>query len=166
MDQATVTLSLSIVGTSVALVLAAIRVCEFFRDRRPKLSVVARLTSCEVEGNDMIVLNNSKVPANIYYFDLVWAKQGFLGKNVGLGRRFLNEQDPLGGDPCDITVPPHQQYSLNFSEQNHFGWRSEDDLYLRLSLVGRRSPLWLWVSGPRKARRRPPTHAIECDDVI
>jgi hypothetical protein len=67
MDQATVTLWLSIVGTSVALVLAAIRVCEFFRDRRPKLSVVARLTSYEVEGNDLILLNSSKVPANLLF---------------------------------------------------------------------------------------------------
>ena len=121
MDQATVTLWLSIVGTSVALVLAAIRVCEFFRDRRPKLSVVARLTSYEVEGNDLILLNTSKVTANIYYFDLVWAKRSFLGKNVGLGRRLMRERDPPEGDTCDITVPPHQQYSLNFREENHFG---------------------------------------------
>jgi hypothetical protein len=88
MHQATTTLWLSIVGTSVASVLAAIRGYEFFRDRRPRLSVVTRLTTSEQEGNDLILLNNSRVPANIYYFDLVWAKPGFLGKNVGLGRRF------------------------------------------------------------------------------
>ena len=68
MDQATVTLWLSIVGTSVAIVLAGIRGYEFFRDRRPKLSVVVRLTSCEEEGNDLTLLNSSKVPANFYYY--------------------------------------------------------------------------------------------------
>jgi hypothetical protein len=71
MDQASVTLWLSIVGTSVAVVLAVVRGYEFFRDRRPKLSVVARLTSCEEEGHNLILLNNSKVLANIYWFDLV-----------------------------------------------------------------------------------------------
>jgi len=81
MDQVTTTLWLSIVGTLVAIVLAAIRGYEFLRDRRPKLSVIARLTTSEEEGNDLILLNNSKMPANIYYFDLVLAKRSLLGKN-------------------------------------------------------------------------------------
>ena len=169
MDQATVTFWLSIAGTCVAIVLAGIRGYEFFRDRRPKLSVIACLTSNEEIGNDLILLNSSKVPANIYYFDLVWAKRSFLGKNVGLGRRLLWEHYSLDGDTCDITVPPHEQTSLNFSGENHFGWPREDDLYLRLSLIGRHSPLWLWVSGLCKAwrrPRRPSTSAIEWDEVV
>ena len=77
----------------------------------------------------------------------------------------MRERDPLEGDTCDITVPPHQQYSLNFREENHFGWHGEDELYLRLSLVGRRSPLWLWVTGPCKSRGHRAMHAIKADEV-
>jgi hypothetical protein len=109
MDQATTTLWLSIVGTSVAIVLAAIRGYEFFR-----------------------------------------AKRSLLGKNFKLGRRFLRTEFSLEDVVCDITVPPHGQRTLNFSEGDYFAWGAslKFDLYLRLWLVGRRFPLWLWVTGP------------------
>jgi hypothetical protein len=155
MDQVYFTFWLSIFGTAVSTVLACVRGYEFFRDRRPKLSLISRLCSWDELGNDLVLLNSSKIPANIYYYELVWAKRSFLGKNIKLGRRILSKHSPLEEDLCDITVPPHQQATLNFSEQNHFGTISEHDLYLRLSLVGRRSPLWLWVLGRNKPRLEP-----------
>jgi len=99
MDQATASFWLSIFSTAVSTVLVGVRGYEFFRDRRPKLSMVACLTSCEEIGNDLTLLNISKVPAKIYYYDLVWAKRSFLGKNVKLGRRVLRTYSPLEDKP-------------------------------------------------------------------
>jgi hypothetical protein len=98
----------------------------------------ARLTEGEEGGgNDLILLNNSKIPANIYHFELVSAKRSLLGKNFKLGRRFLGTEFSLEDVVCDITVPPHGQRTLNFSEQDHFAWgaRLKFELYLRLWLV-------------------------------
>jgi hypothetical protein len=39
-----------------------------------------------------------------------------------------------------------------FREENHFDWgvSLKQDIYLKLWLVGRASPVWLWITGPEK----------------
>ena len=141
-------MDLNTVGSLVAFGLAFLKLLEFFRDRKPTLAVVAMLRGIADVGNDLILTNSSKVPASIYYFELVWAKRSPLGKDIALGRKELRTEFTLEDGPCNITVDGYSTYLLNFSNEHHFDWGT-DDLYIKLSLVGREKPLWIWVVGPR-----------------
>jgi hypothetical protein len=149
MDRELITLWLSIGGFFLALCLAIIRMIEFFRDRAPRLRIVTRLTSDEQEGNDIILLNASTIPANVYQLDLVWAKLGPFGKNCGVGRRVIRSEYS-DDNFANVTVPSHSQHPLNFRQGEHFAWGAgiNDNLYLRIWLVGADTPLWFWVTGP------------------
>jgi hypothetical protein len=138
-------------GLVLAAPLAGLRIYEFFKDRAPRLSVLVELSDDANTGNTITLLNASKIPANILYFDLIWVQRGPFGKNIRLGRKITRENEPLEGETCNITVGPHSQRALVFAEQDHFGWGAalSEDIYLRLWLIGRRSPRWFWVTGPR-----------------
>jgi hypothetical protein len=152
MDLAPISSWLGIIGGVLAIPLFILRVFEFRRDRRPSLSVTTILRSHVEEGNDVTLLNSSKMPASIYSLDLVWAKRGWLGKNSSLGRRVIRTEYHLEDSRANITVPANGAHNLNFSEDSHFTWgRSiEHDLYLRLWMVGQKGAVWLWITGPSK----------------
>ena len=159
MDQATATFWLGTVGGwSMAFVMMLIRAYEFYRDRRPKLSLVVSLTSAQEEGNTITLLNASKVPANLWNYSLAWVKPGFFRRHIPLLRRVEHEESPFDFENCNITVEPYAQCSLNFSEGDHFSWghKMTHDIYLKLWMVGRRShsPKWLWVTGPARLMKR------------
>jgi hypothetical protein len=139
---------IAIAGFVLAVALAVLRLFEYFRDRRPRLRIVVNLTSSAEIGNDIVLLNASKVPAGIWAMDLVWVKAGFFGKRHSLFRKVINnEYSP--DDYCNITVGAHSQHTLSFSEQNHFAWgdHASGDLYLRLWLIGSLRPKWFFVTG-------------------
>lgn len=48
---------------------------------------------------------------------------------------------------ADVKVDGYSTATLNFSDQDHFEWgpKTENDLYLKVSIVGRKRPLWFWV---------------------
>jgi hypothetical protein len=48
------------------------------------------------------------------------------------------------------VIAPHSTHPLGFKEEYHFDWgvRLKQDIYLRLWLVGRNGPIWLWITGP------------------
>jgi hypothetical protein len=62
-----VQIDLNTAGSLVAFGLAILKVLEFFRDRKPKLSLEVILRGHQELGNDLLIINSSKVPACIYY---------------------------------------------------------------------------------------------------
>lgn len=138
-------------GSYVALGLAALKVAEFFRDRRPKVSVVRMLRGSSEVGNDLLLTNASKVPAAIYYYELIWLEPSLLTKYLGLRRKRVSYEFTLADELCNISIDGHSHEILNFSDQDHFDWGPDltNDLYLSISMVGRRRPLWLWIAGPK-----------------
>jgi hypothetical protein len=100
---------IAIYSASLATVLGLIRVYEFVVDRRPTLKAIAELTSSDEIGNTIRVVNSSKNPANIYYFELVWVKPT-RRPIAPWFRKVEREDSPLNGDGCDITIGPHSQY--------------------------------------------------------
>jgi len=146
---------LSLYGAILATGLAVFRVWELYRDRRPNLRLVAGLTSDPHEGHSLTLLNASKIPAGIWCYDLVWTKAGPLRRRLPIGIRVEHEESPLGHDTCNIKVEAHGQYSLEFRGLDYFPWdgrhgQTRWHVYLRLWLVGRRRPIWLWVTGPNR----------------
>jgi len=154
MNRADISFWLSIIGTTVAVALAIIKGYEFFQGVRPRIKASVTLTGSEEVGNTVVLLNKSSIPANLAYFDLAWIERKFLfGWPVPFTRRVVMTDSPI--DPPDgyyVTIPPHDTHTLSFTEENHFGWGGDlkTDIFLRLWLIGRRSPIWVWLTGPHR----------------
>jgi hypothetical protein len=154
MDRATISFWLSIVGTTVAVVLAIIKGYEFFSDLRPRIKASVTLTGSEEIGNTIVLLNKSSIPANTSYFDLAWVeRRSLFGWPIPFTRRVIADSSPI--DPPDgyhVTIAPHDTHVLSFTEENHFDWGGDlkQDIYLRLWLIGHRWPIWIWIIGPRE----------------
>ncbi|MCC6467853.1 MAG: hypothetical protein IT563_05995 [Alphaproteobacteria bacterium] len=150
MNQATATFALSVFGAFTATALAVIRIYEFVQDRRLRLDLVAALNTDEQIGHKLVLLNASKTPTNAHYMDLVWVERRWFTRLVPAMGRVVSVEWCPDGEPCNVTVPANSQRTLTFDQADHFSWGAgiEHDLYLRLWLVGRHSPKWLWVTGP------------------
>ena len=156
MDRGDVSFWLSIASFATSTVLAIIKGVEFYGARRITITADARLTSSEDIGNTIVLLNKSDIPATISYFELAWTeRRSIFGWNIPFTRKVVKTESPLDPpDGYDETVPPHETHSLWFREEYHFDWGPslEQDIYLKLWLVGRTSPIWLWITGPGKYR--------------
>jgi len=152
MDQASVTLWLSIIGAITAVILATIRIYEFFSARRIRFRVSTTLISDPGMGNTILLLNASSLPAHIHSFDLAWVeKRKVLGLNVPMTRKVVKDESPI--EPWDVynlTIPPHGSHKFVFREADHFDWGKnlKQAIYLRLYVIGRETPIWLWITGP------------------
>lgn len=153
MDRADISFWLSIAGFATSSILAVIKGVEFYGSRRVTFSAETRLTSSEQYGNTIVLLNKSNIPATISYFELAWTEQrSLLGCRIPLTRKVIYTESPIDPpDGYDATVPPHTTHSLLFREENHFDWgvSLKQDIYLKLWLVGRGSPIWLWITVPK-----------------
>jgi hypothetical protein len=138
-------------GSYVALGLAGLKVLEFSRDRKPKIYVEKIFRGVADLGHDLILLNSSKVPANVYYYDLIWVKPSFLTKCFGFRRKIVSHEFSMEDNTCDIRIDGQSQAVINFSDERYFatGAAVKDDLYLKMFMAGRRRPLWIWITGPR-----------------
>jgi hypothetical protein len=126
---------------------------EFHSSRRANFTADIRLTGSEQVGNTIVLLNKSGVPATISYFELVWLeRRRLLGCRVPFLWKVvetLSTIDPPDG--YDETVIPQAVHSLWFGEEYHFDWGKhlKQDIYLKLWLVGRGSPIRIWITGPK-----------------
>jgi hypothetical protein len=151
MDEKTATFWLSIWGAALATVLAIMKGFEFYKSQRLSFKSTAQLTSSDEIGNTIIILNNSGIAATIHYFDLVWTDRlSLFGWRVPFTRKVVDDSSPLDGDSYSVTLPPHSTLPLLFSEGDHFKWGAglKHNIYLRIWVIGRRAPVWLWVTGP------------------
>ena len=134
-------------GAGLASRLGLLRVVEFWRDHRPRLRTSFIWRGDPEAGNDVLFINDSKVPASIYGFHLVWAEPRLFRPPVEQRTIF-----DLEDDFADITVPPHGMKRLTFSEADHFSSSAPPNLpgvrlYAKLWLVGRGNPLWIAIEG-------------------
>jgi hypothetical protein len=154
MDQVTVTFWLSILGAVTATILAILKGIEFYRAQRLSFCVSVRLTGSEEVGNAIVLLNKSSIPATISYFDLAWVeRRSLFGWPIPFTRKVLRDWSPVfPPDSYDKTIAPHGTHHLSFTENDHFdwSWKLRQDIYLRLWLIGRNSPIWIWITGPQK----------------
>jgi len=151
---------LGIAAFAISLVLAILKGIEFYGSRRASFTASVRLTGSEEIGNTIVLLNKSNIPATISYFDLVWVKRRSLfGCPVPFTREISYQESLIDpSDSYDETVPPHGVHALVFADESHFAWgyHIRQNIYLRLWLIGRRQPIWIWVTGPSKHRRHHP----------
>jgi hypothetical protein len=157
MDRADISFWLSIAGFATSIVLAIIKGVEFYSSRKISFTADTRFTGSYQIGNTIVLLNKSNFPATISYFELAWTdRRSFAGLSVPFTRKVIQTDSPVDPvDGCEMTVAPHGVRSLLFNEENHFDWGHgvKQDIYLKLWLVGRGSPIWLWITGP--SRRFP-----------
>jgi hypothetical protein len=153
MDRANITFWLSIAGFATSSILAIIKGLEFYSSRRAAFTADVRLTSSQEVGNTIVLLNKSGIPATISYFELVWMeRRRLLGWPVPFLWKVIQTESPIDPpDGYDETVAPHAVHSLWFNEEYHFDWEGDlkQDIYLKLWLVGRGSPIWIWITGPK-----------------
>jgi hypothetical protein len=151
MDRTDVSFWLSIIGTTVAVALAIIRGYEFFSGLRPRIKTSVTLTGSEEVGHTVVLLNKSNIPVSTAYFDLVWtARRSLFGVPIPFTRRVDMLSSPI--EPPDgyyVTIGAHDTHTLGFAGEDHFEWDDKRDIYLRLWLIGRSSPIWLLVSRRR-----------------
>jgi hypothetical protein len=154
MDRADVAFWISIVGATVAVGLAMIKVYEFVSGILVRITAEPWLTSSEDIGNTIVLLNKSSVPVCISYFDLVWIQpRSLFGWNIPFTWKVVSEDSPIEASiGYHQSIPAHGTHSLDFSDQDHFDWGDhlKQDIYLRLSLTGRHSPLWFRIWRARK----------------
>lgn len=108
-------MDITTVGAYVALGLAVLKVIEFFRDRNPKLSLQPLLRGSAEIGNDLLLFNASKVPARVYYYELIWVKPKRLTRVLGLRREEIGREFSLEDNTADITIDGLSLAELNFS---------------------------------------------------
>lgn len=93
---------------AISGILALIRIHEFVRSLPLGLSIKPTLRSDPEMGNDILVLNASSNPVNIYYLDLAWVERRWSGWNLPAFRKVVESTSPLDVDYCDITIPPER----------------------------------------------------------
>jgi hypothetical protein len=144
-------MSSGVIALVISLVLAGVRIYEFADERRSKLRILSSLTSLSEIGNTITLLNASKTPINIWSYGLAWVKPTIFSRYLAFCRKPEEEMSPFDYDGCNITVEPHSQSSITFADADHFDWGSKlkYDIYLKLWTVGRRSPVWFFVTGPK-----------------
>jgi hypothetical protein len=144
----------SIVGATVAIGLAMIKVYEFVSGLLVRVTAESWLTASEDIGNTIVLLNKSSVPVHISFFDLVWVVQRSLfGWEIPFTRKIVSKESPVEASiGYHETIPAHGTHSLSFTDQDQFDWGTDQkqDIYLRLSLTGRRSPIWLLIWRAKK----------------
>jgi hypothetical protein len=147
---------LSAYAAALSTFLGVLRCIEFFLDRRPKISAYTALTSLPEIGNTITLVNTSKTPANIYWFELVWVKPGVLYRFVPFLRRVESSETPLTDQYADIAIGAHSRYDLVFDEDEHFDWGVglTSDIYLKISIAARRFPVWFLVAKAGGRRHR------------
>ena len=152
MKHEDITFWLSVFGALGSFVLGSMKAYEFFSADRIKLKLTVSLTSLPRMGNKITILNQSKIPVNTHYFDLAWVKgRSIFGLPIPFTRKVVSEDLPIEpGDSYEVVIAPHQTITLEFTGADHFNWgaKVEEDIYLRLWLVGSNGPRWLWVTGP------------------
>jgi hypothetical protein len=137
---------LAVWGAVLATFLGIFRAYEFWRDRRPRLQTSYIWRGHAATGHDLLLINDSKVPASIYSLHLVWADPKPFQQPVEHSTAFDNEDDFVR-----IVVPPHGTERLTFSEADYFPTRPPREhpnarLYAKLRLVGWSQPLWVPIT--------------------
>lgn len=146
MQQDMLSMALAIWGAILSTGLAAIKAWEVWR-QRIRLTTSYSFASDPDEGNDVIIENPSNTPVMISYWELLWVRRKCVRTTINYGE-FPDE------GYCNITVGPHSRHVLSFKDQHHFMQghpaARKGKLYLRLHVVGRRRPVWLYVYNPDK----------------
>ena len=137
---------LALWGASVATALGLLRVFEFWRDRRPRLQTSYIWRGDPETGNDLLLINDSKVPASIYNLHLVWAVQRRLRAPIERASEFDTEDDFF-----QVLIPPHSAEKITFADARHFAQKPRKGLegsrlYAKVWLVGRKAPLYVPVT--------------------
>lgn len=134
-------------GAMLSTLLAVVRIWETRREGL-RLSASYGFHSDPDEGNEVIVLNTSKLPVMVSYWELVWGHYSW-------GRFIIDEEEwkfPLTPEDMDFTVPPHSKHALRFVGGEHFEWGPSSSkrgkIYLRLHIVGRHRRVTLLVYDP------------------
>jgi hypothetical protein len=157
-ERADVSFWLSIMGFATSIILAIIKGIEFYNARHISISVDSGFTSDEGIGNTLTLLNRSSTPITISYYELAWVeRRKLLGITVPFTQRVTYSETPLDPvDGCQIGMPPHATHSLAFTDEYHFDWGGclKQAIYLKIWLVGRRAPIWRWITGPGPRRPR------------
>lgn len=141
--------SASAYAALLATILGVLRVVEFYLDRRPKIIALVSLTSLPELGNTIALINKSKTPANIYYYELVWATPGYIQRYLPFFRKIGSTESPFTHEYADITIGPHARYDLTFTDEYHFDWGAslKNDIYLKIWIAGHRRPAWFLAAG-------------------
>jgi hypothetical protein len=97
----------------VSTMLGVLRLFEFFLDRRPKIIALASLTGLPELGNTVTLVNKSKSPAFLYYYELVWAKPGLIQRlSPYFLKRVVSTESPITHEHADITIGAHAKYMI------------------------------------------------------
>lgn len=153
MDLATL---LTQIGAATGFITFVFKGVEFFRDRRPSLRISPHFTSDPERGNTILILNSSKIPTTINYYQLEALPPSRLAR-WHIWRRFpagfSHVEFTLEADHAKVEVPAHGQAALVFDQQDHFRWsRRDDDLYLRIWTSGRARPYSFLVAKADKPK--------------
>lgn len=137
-------------GWAFGAVMFAINVYTFVRDRRPNLRVISTFTGSTDVGHGITFLNNSKIPANVFYLELVWTRHRPIYRRLRPFRQVVSTPFSVEAELLDLTVPAFGQASMNFNEQDYFAVKHplEHDLYAKVWLLGYRLPKWFLLAGP------------------
>ena len=129
------------IGALLGIAAFAFRAWEFFRDRRPRLSV--KFAGVGRDGDIVLVFNSSKVPTSIYQYSVDALPSTWLNKQWP---RF-DETETLvvkAREPIDVEVPAHGQVRLTLGDDQEASMRrfntAPDDLYIRLWTTARKKP--------------------------
>lgn len=144
-------------GAVIATIVGAVQVYDRLF-HKPTPAVTYSMSGNADIGNTITIINASNVPVLITYWELYWGRVKGFGMDRGTS---VAEKD--FEDSSVLTLAPHSHHTWTFAEQNHFAWgykmAPRGNLYIELSVVGRRRPLVLHVYNPVVDEYREPRSA-------
>jgi hypothetical protein len=148
--DSSIAIIVSITSLAVSTALAGLRVYEFASNIRHGLSaqMLYRWNVSDGSDDDLLILNASTRPINVYYIVLDWARPSWLGKWCPIGRKIIKNEYSSEDSFADFTIAAGGQHVSNFSEGSELGRHpgGNAQLLLSLSVVGRKRPVHLWIS--------------------
>jgi hypothetical protein len=134
MKPETMALIVAAWGAGLSTLLAAIKVWEVWRDRH-RINVAYSFATDEAIGNTITIQNLAGRPLILSYWELLY----------GTGTWPLWNFEAMlwpDHDHGHQKIEAYSAYPLNFSEENHFDWRSKAlkgrKIYIRLHFAGRK----------------------------
>jgi hypothetical protein len=153
MQQQNFTLWVSLASLGISLVLAIVKLVEFFGTNKVRLKTEVMLTGSSELGHTITILNDSAIPVTVGYFEIVWTeKRKLFGLPIPFTRKVVDTDSPIEPpDGYNALIEAHKAHELNFMHDYQFDWGEglTRGVWLRVWIVGHDKPFMLYITGPK-----------------
>jgi len=138
----------SLISLVISAATAGIGVFKFLSEFHHHLSTqMMWRVNHDGQDHELLIMNGGSGTVGVYYYSLDWMQPSPLGKWCPIGRKELRNELGSEDEFADFAIPANGKHVWHFDDEHAIGRRPSDKavLCLRLWLVGRNRPVWLWI---------------------